>query len=95
MTFFKKAGAIILVKGNMGQVGFSIHSSNWIWGTSLNPHDTTRTCGGSTGGDAGLVAARCVPLALGADIGGSLRIPGAFNGVFAFKSSGLRCTLKG
>eukprot|EP00347_Sterkiella_histriomuscorum_P000336 403376262 len=95
VTFFKKAGAIILVKGNMGQVGFSIHTSNWIWGTAQNPHDTSRTCGGSTGGDAGLVAARCVPLALGADIGGSLRIPGAFNGVFAFKPSGQRCTLKG
>ena len=79
----------------MSQVGFSVHSQNWIWGTAQNPHDITRTCGGSTGGDAGLVAARCVPLAIGTDIGGSLRIPGAFNGCFAFKPTGWRTTLKG
>jgi len=51
----------------------------------LNPHDALRTCGGSSGGDAGLVAARCVPFALGTDIGGSIRCPAHFNGVYGFK----------
>ena len=82
----KEAGAIILVKGNLPQIALSLHSSNRLYGgTCQNPYDRTRSCGGSSGGDAGLVASRCVPLAIGTDLGGSQRIPGHFCGLRAFK----------
>ena len=80
-----EAGGIPLVRGNLPQIAFSIHSKNPIWGCAQNPHDLQRSCGGSSGGDAGLVAARCVPIAIGSDIGSSIRIPAAFNGVYGFK----------
>lgn len=51
----------------------TIESVNYIWGRSKNPWDTTRTTGGSSGGEAGLIAARCSPLGLGTDIGSSIR----------------------
>ena len=67
----------------------------------MNPYDKSRSAGGSSGGDAALVASRCVPFAIGTDLGGSLRIPAHFNGVFGFKPtawralrSGLRGVLK-
>lgn len=63
----------------------SIHADNLIWGCSKNVHDKERSCGGSSGGDAGLVASRCVPIALGTDIGGSIRIPATFLGIYGFK----------
>ncbi len=88
-------GAITLIRGNVSQGAMSIHTHNKIWGTSLNFYDKTRSCGGSSGGDAGLVASRCVPLAIGSDIGGSLRIPAHFNGVVSFKPSNRRITYKG
>jgi len=51
----------------------------------MNPLNVKRSCGGSSGGDAGLIAARCVPFALGSDIGGSLRVPAAFCGIYGMK----------
>lgn len=72
-----------------------MHTSSWTWGESLNPHNLQRTCGGSSGGDCGLVAARCVPLAIGTDIGGSIRFPSYFTGVNGFKPSPQRISTKG
>ena len=66
-----------------------------MWGTSLNPLNHERSCGGSSGGDAGLVASNCVPLALGSDLGGSLRIPAAFTGTYSFKPTPGRTSIKG
>ena len=66
-------------------MALSIHSTNYIWGTAKNFYQNNRSCGGSSGGDGGLVSARCVPLALGSDVGGSIRIPATFNGVTGFK----------
>lgn len=80
-----EAGAIPLVRGNVPQAALSSHSDNPIWGACLNIYDRTRTCGGSSGGDAGLVAARCVPLAVGSDVGSSIRIPSSFCGICGFK----------
>lgn len=61
----------------------------------MNPYDPRRTCGGSSGGDAGLVAARCVPFAIGTDIGGSIRCPSAFTGIYGFKPTPQRISYKG
>ena len=82
---FLKAGAIPLVRGNVSQSALSIHTDNYVWGCSKSPQDITRSCGGSSGGNAGLVAARCVPFAVGNDIGGSLRFPAVFCGIYGFK----------
>ncbi|CDW76001.1 amidase family protein [Stylonychia lemnae] len=95
VKLFKKAGAIIIVKASMAQCGFSLHNSNNIIGTARNPYNQARTCGGSSGGDSALVAARCVPLAVGTDIGGSLRVPATFHGLFSFKPTGGRTSIKG
>lgn len=61
----------------------------------MNPHSKDRTCGGSSGGDAAIVAARVAPGSVGADIGGSIRCPAAFNGVLGFKGTPARTTLHG
>jgi fatty acid amide hydrolase len=61
----------------------------------MNPYNKDRTCGGSSGGDAGLVAARCVPLAIGTDIGGSIRVPAGFTGVRGFKPTNDAISLAG
>ena len=81
----KEAGAIPMIRGNVPQNVFILHTQNNIYGTALNPHDHTRTCAGSSGGDAGLVGSRCIPLSIGTDIGGSIRTPAAFSGVLGFK----------
>jgi Asp-tRNA(Asn)/Glu-tRNA(Gln) amidotransferase A subunit family amidase len=73
----------------------SSHTQNEIWGCAKNPWNIHKTCGGSSGGDAALVAARCVPLAIGTDIGGSVRGPAVYNGVRGFKSSGFRTSYQG
>lgn len=85
-----EAGAIILVKANVAQSLFSIHSDNRVWGCALNPFDKSRSCGGSSGGDGGIIAARCAPFALGTDIGGSVRIPCHFNGICGLKPTSER-----
>ena len=73
----------------------TIHTENKVWGMAKNPLDTARTCGGSSGGDAGLVGGLCVPLAIGSDLAGSLRIPAAFTGVKSFKPTPGRVSLEG
>lgn len=87
LKLIRDAGAIVLVRANVSQGGLSMHSDNKVWGLAKNPYNQERSCGGSSGGDGGLVSARCVPLAFGTDIGGSIRIPGHFNGVRGFRPS--------
>jgi amidase len=81
----KAAGAVILGKTNVpfGLGGFQ--SYNDIYGRTNNPFDHDRTPGGSSGGSAAALAAGYVPLALGSDLGGSLRMPAHFCGVYAHK----------
>jgi Asp-tRNA(Asn)/Glu-tRNA(Gln) amidotransferase A subunit family amidase len=88
----EEGGAIPLVRGNVPQGALSVHSENYIWGTAKNPHQNSRSCGGSSGGDAGLVAAGCVPLGIGTDLASSIRIPATFNGVTGFKPTQSRFT---
>jgi amidase len=83
----KAAGAIILGKTNVPLLLADWQSYNEIYGTTNNPWDLTRTPGGSSGGAAAALAAGFVALELGSDIGGSLRAPAHYCGVFAHKPS--------
>ena len=81
------AGAIPLALGNQAEMALWPETDNLVYGRTLNPYDTSRTAGGSSGGDSVMVASGCVPFALGTDGGGSIRIPAAFNGIFGLKPS--------
>ena len=83
----KAAGAIIIGKTNVPLRLTDWQSYNEVYGTTNNPWDLGRTPGGSSGGAAAALAAGFVPLELGSDIGGSLRAPAHFCGVFAHKPS--------
>jgi fatty acid amide hydrolase len=78
---YRGEGAIPLVKGNVPIACQSYHADNLVWGCAKNPWDTTRTCGGSSGGDCALLASKLIPFAIGSDMLGSLRVPALFNGV--------------
>jgi amidase len=81
----KSAGAVVLGKTNVPLMLADMQSYNAIYGTTNNPWDLARTPGGSSGGAAAALAAGYVSLELGTDIGGSLRIPAHYCGVFAHK----------
>jgi amidase len=81
------AGAIIFGKTNVPFMSSDLQSFNEVYGTTNNPWNTERTCGGSSGGAGAAVAAGLTPLELGSDIGGSIRTPSHFNGVFGHKTS--------
>ena len=83
----KAAGAVILGKTNLPLGARDWQSFNEVYGTTNNPWDLSRTPGGSSGGSAAALAAGYVSLELGADIGGSLRCPAHFCGVFSHKTS--------
>jgi amidase len=81
------AGAIVFGKTNVPFMSSDLQSYNDVYGTTNNPWNTQRTCGGSSGGAAAAVAAGLTPLEIGSDIGGSIRTPSHFNGVFGHKPS--------
>lgn len=81
----KAGGAVILGKTNVALGLGDYESNNPVYGRTLNPRDRSRSPGGSSGGSAAALAAGLVPLELGSDIGGSLRVPAHFCGVFAHK----------
>jgi amidase len=81
----KAAGAVILGKTNVPLNLSDWQSFNEVYGTTNNPWNPSRTPGGSSGGSAAALAAGFVPLELGSDIGGSLRAPAHFCGVFSHK----------
>lgn len=83
----KNAGAIIIGSTNLSLMVSYNETFGEIYPTGNNPFDTTRTPGGSTGGGAAALAAGFTALSLGADAGGSIRIPAAFCGVYGFKPS--------
>jgi Asp-tRNA(Asn)/Glu-tRNA(Gln) amidotransferase A subunit family amidase len=87
--------AIPIVRGNVPQGLMWIETHNQIYGRSMNPWDHTRSVGGSSGGDAALVASRSALIAIGTDIGGSIRTPSLFCGVSALKPTPERVSLKG
>ena len=81
----RAAGAIVWGKTNTPVKAADWQTTNALYGTTNNPYDTARTPGGSSGGSAAALAAGFTALEIGADIGGSLRIPASFCGVFAHK----------
>lgn len=83
----KAAGAVILGKTNVPPLLADWQAANPIHGRTRNPWDLERTPGGSSGGSAAALAAGMVPLELGSDIAGSIRVPAAFCGVFGHKPS--------
>jgi amidase len=81
------AGAIIFGKTNVPFHALDIQSYNQVYGTTNNPWDLTRTPGGSSGGSAAALAAGFTSLELGSDLGGSIRFPAHYTGVFGHKPS--------
>ncbi len=83
----KAAGAVMLGKTNVAELGYGGVSHNLVAETTCNPWDITRTPGGSSAGSAASVAAGMGSLTLGSDGGGSVRGPSAFTGLFGMKAS--------
>jgi aspartyl-tRNA(Asn)/glutamyl-tRNA(Gln) amidotransferase subunit A len=79
------AGAILVGALNMGEYAYDFTGENIHDGPSRNPHNVTRMTGGSSGGSGGAVGGGLVPLALGSDTNGSIRVPASFCGVFGLK----------
>lgn len=83
----KKAGAVIFAKTNVPAMASDLQTYNDIFGTTNNPWDVSRTPGGSSGGAAAAVAAGLTACEVGSDIGGSIRVPASFCGVYGHKAS--------
>jgi AtzE family amidohydrolase len=79
------AGAVLVGALNMGEYAYDFTGENVHYGPSRNPRDLSRMTGGSSGGSGAAVAAGLVPIALGSDTNGSIRVPSSFCGVFGLK----------
>ena len=91
----RAAGAVILGKTNVPELCMDFQTTSPLFGVTKNPWDDTRGAGGSTGGGGAAVAARLSPLELGSDIGGSVRNPAHYNGIFSLKPSEWRVPARG
>jgi amidase len=83
----REAGAVMLGKTNTPEFGAGSHTFNPVFGPTRNPHDLSKSAGGSSGGAAAALASGMVPIADGSDLGGSLRNPASFCGVVGFRPS--------
>src|SRR5207237_6270679 len=86
------AGAVLVGALNMGEYAYDFTGENIHDGPSRNPHDLSRVTGGSSGGSGAAVAGRLVPLALGSDTNGSIRVPASLCGLFGLKPTYGRLT---
>lgn len=81
----RKAGAIIIATSNIPEVNKWQETRNNLIGQTNNPYDTRRTVGGSSGGEAALITSCASPFGLGTDIGGSIRMPAFYCGIYGHK----------
>ncbi|XP_067010947.2 fatty-acid amide hydrolase 2 isoform X2 [Anabrus simplex] len=95
VILMKEAGAILIAVTNIPEVNMWIEVRNNVYGQTLNPYNTTRTVGGSSGGEAAIIAAVGSPLGVGTDIGGSIRLPAFCCGIFGHKPTSGLTPLKG
>ena len=84
----RAAGCIPLGVTNLSELCMWMESNNRVYGRTNNPYDASRIVGGSSGGEGAIIAAGGTPFGLGSDIGGSIRLPAFFNGVFGHKPTG-------
>lgn len=95
VALLRAAGAIVLGLTNTPGNCWSQETENPLYGRTNNPWDVTRTAGGSTGGEAALIAAGGSPLGLGSDIAGSIRLPAAFSALLVCAQPAARSTRAG
>ncbi|MDG2384681.1 MAG: amidase family protein [Pirellulaceae bacterium] len=91
----RQAGAIVMAKTNVPQLGMTAESDNPVYGCTNNPWDVTRGPGGSSGGEAAIIAAGGSPLGLGSDGAGSIRFPAHVCGICGFKPTGGQLSMQG
>ncbi|MEO7092697.1 MAG: amidase, partial [Polyangiales bacterium] len=84
----RAGGAIPLGVTNLSELCMWMESNNRVYGRTNNPYDPSRIVGGSSGGEGAIIGAGASPFGLGSDIGGSIRMPAFFNGVFGHKPTG-------
>lgn len=83
-----QTGAIVLASTNISEACMWHESTNHVYGSTNNPYDFSRTAGGSSGGCGAAVASCMVPVSIASDVGGSIRIPALYNGLFGHKPTG-------
>jgi amidase len=91
----RSAGAIVLGKTNLPELALAFVTDNLVHGRTNNPYDPARTPGGSSGGEAAIVAAGASPLGVGNDLAGSIRLPSHFCGIAGLKPTTGRVSLTG
>ncbi|XP_071564812.1 fatty-acid amide hydrolase 2 [Temnothorax nylanderi] len=87
VRFLKEAGGILIATTNVPELNLWCESRNNLYGQTNNPYNITRTVGGSSGGEAAILSASGSPFSVSSDIGGSIRMPAFFNGLFGHKPS--------
>lgn len=96
VTLYRSMGAIPFVKTNVPQnMALSFECSNPLWGRTLNPWSAKYTCGGSSGGEAALLAMDGAGIGAGSDVGGSLRIPASYSGIYSLRPTAGRVSMEG